>query len=257
MNRAGKAWLRSWLAGVAMVLVGTTLALPAGASARPRPAVSLSLARASEGAPISFTWSARHVGSARLVVQRPVGTAHTWKTMLKLSGTGGTGELPGVALGRYRYRLAALKGHRVLAQEVAGVSVFGQVPLATLLGEVTHEGVWNTPTTAFPYVATFDQGAAFSVQHNHCVSVHISFLLVRGGLNSSVDKSGFSGTLTVVQESRDPVSATVPYEGIGSVDAQLAPGQTWGVNTSASPEYLEFLVNGYAVCDSTESFFGS
>jgi hypothetical protein len=248
-----------------MAALGATLALPVGASAKPRPAVSLSLARASEGAPISFTWRARHVGHARLVVQRPVGTAHTWKTMLKLSGKRGTGELPGVSLGKYHYRLAALKGRRVLAQAVAGVAVFGQVPFAVLFyGSREHS--LNTPSSTFRWVKMYgvyeNRGALFSVNDNHCSSVHVAFVET---LNE--DDYGSPVTLTLVQESQDPVSASAELQAIGALDANLIPGQSWGLNASyARPsgpyEYGntgsgDLYINGYAVCDSAEMFSGS
>jgi hypothetical protein len=235
------------------------LALPASAAAKPKPTVAWTPPRAVNAkAPIPFSWSARHLGrNYRLVIQRPVGTAHTWQTMMKLPTNSGSAQLPGVPLGRYRYRIAALRGHRLLAQQVAAIVVFGEVPFSVLLGERASEGVFNTTTTAFPYVADYGsrQGAVLSVRHNRCTFVHIGFLAAYPGLPSYYDKSTFSATLTVVQESRDPVSATVPYEGIGSVDAELVPGQTWGINVSSISDDFETFtyINGYAVCDSREA----
>jgi hypothetical protein len=60
-----------------------------------------------------------------------------------------------------------------------------------------------------------------------------------------------SGTVTIVQEARQPVSATVPFSTIGSVEAELTPGQTWAVN---GPDGDSVHLNGYAICDSTEPF---
>jgi len=57
----------------------------------------------------------------------------------------------------------------------------------------------------------------------------------------------------VVQETRDPVSASAPFNGLGSLDAQLVPGHSWSVTLShaggVSP--LTFYMNGSASCDST------
>jgi hypothetical protein len=239
--------------------------MTSSAYAAPKPAVGLTLPHAvSEGAPISFSWKGRHLGrNHRLVIQRPVGTAHTWKTMMKLSGNSGSGELPGVALGKYRYRLADLAGHRVVAKQTAGVAVFGQVSFSTLFGGENH--VYVTPTSSFPYVRLFQvrswEGSteptelAFTVEHNHCSSVHIAFVLGEGPYNvpSAV------GVLTLVQESADPVSASAPYNTIGSLDAGLVPGQTWAVNISTKEQsrsegFMSTYINGYAICDSTEPF---
>ena len=215
----------------------------------PAPAVN-------EGAPIPFSWRGSHLGrNHRLVVQKPVGTAHTWRTILRLSSNSGSGELPGLALGKYRFRLADLVGHRVLAQQVAGIAVFGQVPFSTLYNEGEH-GVHATPSSSFPYVNYWEDGAepAFTVEHNHCLSVHIAFV---AHLGSTYGTPGVS-IVTLVQESRDPVSASADFDTIGSLDANLVPGQSWAVNLSARQEkaglYLTYI-NGYAICDSTEPFF--
>jgi YVTN family beta-propeller protein len=103
-------------------------------AARPHASLSWTFPHGvNKGASIPFSWTGSHLGRKyRLVVQRPVGTARTWRTMLKLGTRSGSAELPGLTLGKYRFRLAALRGHRVLAQQVAGIGVFGQVPFSTL-----------------------------------------------------------------------------------------------------------------------------
>ena len=170
---------------------------------------------------------------------------------MKLPSDSGSAALAGMPLGKYRFRIADLIGHRVLAQQVSGIAVFGQVPFSTLFID-GGSGTYATPTNSFPWVAEWsaDAAPAFAVKDNHCLSVHIGF--VPGQHNGPG-----TATLTVVQESRDPVSATVPYDAIGSVDAQLTPGQSWAVNISyetstAANWEPETYVNGYAVCDSTE-----
>lgn len=244
-------------------LIGAVAASSASAHGhhrrRPKPAVSFSLARrVTAGAPISFTWTASHLGKdSKLVIQQPEGTAHTWRSILRLRGNGGSGELPGVALGKYRYRLAALQGRKVLAQKVAGTAVFGEVPFSTLLS-APREPVFATPSTSFPYVME-TWGAsqpALSVEHNHCLSVHIAFVASYYEAEESYHAQG-TATVTVVQESREPKGASAPFEAVGSLDAELVPGQSWAMNTVAqrSPEGAGHLyLNGYAICDSTEPF---
>jgi hypothetical protein len=247
-----------YLARAILCVAAASLALwvPSGI-AKPHTSVSWTLPHAvSEGAPISFSWRGSHLGRKhRLVVQKPEGTAHTWRTIMKLSTNSGSGELPGMPLGKYRFRIADLSGPRVLAQEVAGIGVFGQVPLATLLG--TSERVYATPTNSFPYARSWGQVAepAFTVEQNHCQSVHIAFVLGSGSYNIP----GSVTTFTVVQESRDPVSASAVYNTIGSLDVELVPGQSWAVNISTKEAkaeeagHMTTYANGYAVCDSTES----
>ncbi|MGD9735218.1 MAG: hypothetical protein AB7V58_06355 [Solirubrobacterales bacterium] len=250
------------------------LAMPSLASAKPRPSVSWTVQRgASEGAPIPFSWSGRHLGkNYRLVVQRPVGTARTWKTMLKLNTRRGSAELPAQALGKYRFRLAALRGRRVLASKVVGVGVFGQVPFSVLMkggylnfGDLDN-GVYATPTASFPYVGSAwvgDHGqpkTVFSVKRNHCTAVHLGFVLGDTPGESYLHPGSIYGVVRLVQQSRDPVTAEVPLNGIGSVDAELTPGQTWSLLVEENSRDGEIgnptaYFNGYAVCDSAEPFF--
>ncbi|MFZ1990965.1 MAG: hypothetical protein WAW96_14480 [Alphaproteobacteria bacterium] len=218
----------------------------------PRPAVSWTLPHtADEGQPIAFSWAGRHLGRKhRLVIQKPEGTAHTWRTIMPLHGNSGSAELPGLALGKYRFRLADLAGRRVLARQASGVGVFGQVPFSTLFGNRDDSGVASTPQNSFPYVAAWDgeyeDNPIFKVEHNHCNYVHIGFLVTFLG-------PGTTGSLTVVQESRDPVTVTAGRDTIGSLDAALVPGQSWAVNGETVSEHIN--LNGYAICDSTDSFF--
>lgn len=277
-HRRGKKLTTARLTAVVACASAVLAVMAPTASARhhnPRPQLSWTIAHsASEGQSIPFSWSGRRLGrNHRLVVQRPVGTAHVWKTILRLPSNSGSGELPGMALGRYRLRLADFalvrsyyrggRRHRrrafrwrLVAKRVVGIGVFGQVPFTTLFNQ-SHVGALATPTASFSYVQSwpvYDSRNLFGVTHNNCVSVHIAFV------PHFRDDEG-DGTVTVVQESRDPVSATVPFETAGSVDVGLTPGQTWGVNATNSPNLSiglaepEYYINGYAVCDSTESLF--
>lgn len=228
----------------------------------------------SEGQPIPFTWKAAGPvsGKYRLVVQRPVGTARTWRTMLRLRSRSGSAELPGQAIGEYRFRLALLWGHRVLAQQVAGVGIFGQVPFSVLFSDglpgtefgKAENGVYATSSTSFPYIGGVwvgDHGrpnTVFSISRNHCTAVHIGFVLGETPGEGYSHPGSVFGVVSLVQQSRDPVTAEVPLNGIGSVDAELVPGQTWSLlaeehdrdGVKAGPTVY---FNGYAICDSTEA----
>jgi hypothetical protein len=53
------------------------------------------------------------------------------------------------------------------------------------------------------------------------------------------------------------VSGSAPYKTVGSVDAELTPGQTWGVTAAWTPaenDIDDIYINGYATCYSTEPF---
>jgi hypothetical protein len=255
------------------VLVGCA-ALASSALASQRPSVSWSLPHtADEGAAITFSWTGHHLGQGhRLVIQKPEGTARTWRSVMKLPTNSGSAELPGLPLGKYRYRIADLTGHRVLAQQAAGVAVFGQVPFSVLLhdGYLTtgdlENGVYATSSTSFPYVGgTYvgDHGrpnTVFSVNHNRCSGVHIGFVLGETPGEGYSYPSSIYGVVRLVQQSRDPVTAEVPLNGIGSVDVQVVPGQTWSLlveenNRNGINGGPTVYFNGYAICDSTESIF--
>jgi hypothetical protein len=264
MRQRSQRRARHSIAAASFVALGLlTLCAPSALAAR-RPSLSWSLPHAvSEGAPIPFSWTGSHLGRKhRLVIQRPVGTARTWRTILRLPSNSGSAELPGMALGKYRLRLADLSRRRVLAQRVVGIGVFGQVPFSTLLKDSGRVGVYTTPNNSFPYVTWGEPGNSeapnteFTVAHNHCLSAHIAFAPGYQGLASYYNRATVVGTVTLVQESRSPVSATVPFDSIGALDAQLVFGQSWSINTSYEGEFEPLIfINGYAVCDSKESFF--
>lgn len=218
-----------------------------------------------EGAAIPFSWTGHHLGrNHKLVVQRPEGTAKTWRSIMRLRTLSGSAELPGLALGKYRFRLADFVGRRLLAQRTLGIAVFGQVPFSALFGG--EAGTYVTPTASFPYVASWQlrswEGAteptetAFTVEHNHCRAVHLAFVLGSGPYNVPTAL----GIATLVQESRDPTSASAKYNTIGSLDATVVPSQSWAVNltikeNAKSEGLMDLYINGYAICDSTEAFF--
>ena len=247
-----------------LVLVGVTAFAPTAsasivagesvdaAAARAKPTVSLTFAGGTrEGARIPFTWTAKRLGrGARLVVQRPVGTSKVWRTMRRLTGSGGSGTLPGVSLGRYRYRLTAIRDRKVLAQQVAWVSVYGPVPFSKLFNHSTE--VYLTPTASFPYMWSFTAGAtSYSVLqngNNRCLAVHVDFV---------TQSESDAIVVSVVQEARDPVSASAAADSIASLDADLTPGQTWGITAQANAgadtgnsAWANLFINGSAICDS-------
>jgi len=268
------------VSSVAILIGAALLVLPAPAGAAPRhqrhhnhrhhdkPRVFWKLpGRASEGQAIPFTWKVkgRIGGKYRLIAQRPVGTARVWRTMLRLRTRQGSAELPGQKLGKYRFRLALLEGRRVLAKQVVGIGVFGQVPFSTLFrGHYGHSGVYAAPSVSFPYIEETKPGqfdrpvTVFSVKDNRCTVVHIDFITGEEQWVLEVHE-GYrpaTGIITVVQQSRDPVSDSAPFNSPNAVDAELVPGQTWSVLAAyENGEPPHIYLNGYAVCNSTEPFF--
>jgi hypothetical protein len=230
---------------VCVCAAAVTLGIAPGVSAAPRASVSLTLPhQVNENAPIPFSWTGSHLGrNHKLVIQRPFGTAHTWRSIKRLSTNSGSGELAGFPMGTYRLPIADFVGRRLLAQQVVGIGVFGQVPFSTLFSAPTS--VYTTPTSSFPYMAggeIGDDDPILKVERNRCNFVHVAFV---PGPHGEVG----TGSVTLVQESRDPVSASAPFDAIGSLDAQVVPGQSWAVLApKASVEFGFIYVNGYAIC---------
>jgi hypothetical protein len=231
------------------------------ALAAQKPSVGLALAREVDAStPIAYEFTSNHVRSTeKLVLQREVGSAHVYRTVRTLPHVhSGSGSAPGLPLGEYRFRIAVLdkprKGHRkVLASRRARVSVFGTVSLAHLLDNPSG-GTYTSPTRTFPWVlrahafsVTGDTALTVSATRNHCRAIHFDFIPENNDYNQ-----GDSSTLTVVQQSADPVSATAHTDELGALDVGLRPGESWSLKASLATGHssTDIDVNGSAVCSS-------
>ena len=202
-------------------LIALGLLLFASATASAKPTVRLTLpAQADAGAAIPYAFTARAVpAKAKLVIQRQMGTANRYGTVATLKhAPSGRGKLPALPLGRYNLRIAVIgkvkRSRRkatsvVLAQQRKTQTVFGNVPFVTLF-QGNGEATLNTPDRTFTYAFSRrypHDGTGFlptvAKPSNTCRSVHVDFVVVR-------NSSGEMGTLSVVQESRDPVGTTAP-----------------------------------------------
>jgi hypothetical protein len=159
-----------------------------------------------------------------------------------------------LGLGVYQYRIVNLAPHnRVLVQQQHQLRVFGQVAFATLLNN-PGGGVYTSSTSAFPWVARATwyeteigrSGTVFSISTtNTCRAAHVEFadqMYASKVPNPTV-------TISVVQQSSDPVSTTVPANMGGIVDAAVVPGQPWSVVlTSNVANNGNLYFNGHADC---------
>jgi hypothetical protein len=236
-----------------------------------KPSVSFTLqgsGTAGTATPFSYTARGRIHGD-RLVVQRQVGTAQVWRTVRELTGRSGSSALPALPLGNYRVRIVDInKQNLLLAQVQQTLHVFGIVPFSTLFSSVPFNccsfapGTYSTPTKTFDYFfhSEYDgdlQGTQdeliFTVMHNACRSIHFDF--VPGKPDFPNPPGPMTITLTLVQASADPVSASATTDSFGALDGQLTPGQSWGLRDSANPvKAAPLYINGSASCDSTTHF---
>lgn len=223
---------------------------------------------ATAGSPLAMSWTASHLRpGSQLVVQRQEGTARSWHTIARLSGSSGAANVPGLPIGRYRLRLAGLGKHRVvLGQLQRIVKVFGPVPLTTLFG-LQHEnggayfagepsaGVYTAPDRTFPYAMQLfaNETAPFTfatVANNTCRAVHLDVVVGEADPN----RPGVSATVSVIQEMLDPARATAGQQSLVTLDTPLVPGTSWSLTTvGSSANFGGVYVNGYATCFSTEA----
>jgi hypothetical protein len=253
------------LAGAASAILvadALTLVTPTPALAAVKPAVTLTLpAQADAGQPIPYSFTAARVRKHdKLVIQRQTGTSKVYRNVgVLVHAPSGSGDLPALALGRYRYRIAVLrKVHRrtrLIASRQARISVFGDIALGRLLSG--SDGTYTTAARTFPYVyqtyasdVTGDTRLTVDAGANRCRSIHFDFV---------PEKSSYAGdpfTLTVVQQSADPVSASARVDEFGVLDAPIVPGESWSLVTSTSAQgqsaYID--LNGSASCDKVAPF---
>jgi len=251
------------LGGAGLIALGV---LPfASITASAKPAVRLTLpGSADAGIAIQYSFTAARVPPrSKLVIQRQMGTANRFRTVATLRRTpSGTGKLPGLRLGRHRLRIAVIGRNKasgksaasvVLAQQRKTLTVFDDVPFSTLFSRSGRGGTHNTPTRTFSYAFARrypQDGTGFlptvDKANNTCKSVHVDFVVARNG-------SGEMGTLSVVQESRDPVATTAPVAAISAVDAPLTPGEAWSIAVGGADQSgVVFYVNGTANCYSQD-----
>lgn len=206
---------------------------------------------ATAGQPTSFSWAVKHFPKkARLVLQRQEGTAKVWHTIAKLPHVRqGNGQVPALALGDYKVRLAVTaKKHQLVAQRSRTIRVFGQVPFSALFPD--HEqGAYSTRSFSFTYYVGANAGDSLEVTgaNNHCDYLSVDYV---PGYD---DSTGATGIASVVQGSRDPVSSSALVDHQGSLSTPLVPGQPWALRLSQAGGYVDyFYVNGYALCDTSQ-----
>jgi hypothetical protein len=227
------------------------------------PRVSWTLpATGNAGQALSFFWRASKVPrGARIVVQQQQGTAHVWRTIAALLGSSGTSALPTQAIGKNeQFRIAVVAGPSVLANQASSVSFFGQVAFSSLDGDAGDSaGTYTTPTATFTsefYVYANEAAPALTVSaaDNNCSHVVVDYILGDPDTDDySQGETSDSATVSVLQESANAVSSSAAFNQLGTVSADVTPGQSWSVSAQHSPTgYLDRLyLNGYAICDST------
>jgi len=263
------------VAATVMMIALAALGIGA-ASAAAKPRLSFNLPGSATAATATrFSYAATRVRATdHLVVQRREGTAHAWRTVVRLPhARTGSAQLPALPLGSYSTRIADLSSRgQVEAQQTRALKVFGSVPFSKLFDpNLQHQavigfngntgpGVAATPTKTFQYAFGGVAGVgnpAVTVTNNACRSAHFEFVPgVPGELEGGKDATD-TGSITIVQQTLDPMSATAAFNTLGTLEVTLVPGQSWSMNskrTGGGSEGIYIYVNGYALCYSEAPF---
>jgi hypothetical protein len=246
---------------LSVLMANTSLALA-------KPHVSFTLpttASAGVATPFSYATNGLTPGN-RVVLQRQQGTARVWRTVAALASIkAGSSALPALPLGIYSVRVAAIAHHgKVVAEQRRSIKVFGEVPFTQLFSldsehhsavqdGANQPGVYTTPTRTFnyafaSYANTEAAATILTVGNNTCRSVHIDFVPGVQGSESEPIFQSASATVSVVQQSLDPVASTAAFNAFGALDATLVPGQSWSVTTLGIKESIRLYLNGSAIC---------
>ncbi len=241
----------------------------------PRPQVSWSLPDSeSAGQTLAFAYTTIHAPTGSAVAfQQQKGTGHVWKTLATAPRRSGTSTLPAQQIGQnYKFRIVIVDRGVVLTEQTTTVDVFGQVPLADLLGDpggAEYGGTYTAPSSVFNYELRsspcYDNGmicggvptsypmTEFSVQpaSNDCNQIALSFIEGAVGL----DGTGNTMTVSVLQQAANAVSATADFNVVGSLKTPLTPGQSWSLTVEGTVAQDDgvFYINGYGICDSTQA----
>jgi hypothetical protein len=256
-----------------MALIWATL-LVSGTSASAAAAHRLALSlppTAHAGASVGYAYAASGFPrGTRVALQRQEGTADSWRTVASKPAGNGSGQLAALPLGRYAFRLAVIAhSRRILAQQHRVLEVYGQVPLSRLFaleggagggafytGKI-HGGVYTTPTGTFPYAMQLfaneaQQFTFTTTSTSNCDALNLEFV---PGEADSADPGAATATttLSVLQQTLPPASATAAPKTRASLSARLAPGTSWSITTQATgANFGDVYVNGYGTCFSAE-----
>jgi hypothetical protein len=97
---------------------------------------------------------------------------------------------------------------------------------------------------------------AVTLTDNACRSAHFEFVPALPGELEGPDAAN-TGSITIVQQTLDPMSATAAFNTLGTLEASLVSGQSWSMNskrTGGGSEGIYIYVNGYALCYSEAPF---
>jgi len=212
------------------------------------PVISWTINRSPNQGQIPFTWKITGLPArSKVVLQEPEGTGQVWQTVTRLGHKStGAAKTPTLKLGIRKLRLAVTRHGHVIAARSQKLRVYGKVRLGQLIKDNQSAGTYTAPTFTFPYVQqrsfSGTSNGFFTDDKSQCREVVIDGVLSLYG--DATDTS----TLTIVQQSANPISASGPNDQLTTVKAAVRPGQSWSLNLRIANDYGTIYLNGYAVC---------
>lgn len=211
--------------------------------------------------PISFSYRLANLpGHDRLYLQHPVGTAHYWRDLARLTPSAhGIAQTTGLPMGTFRYRLAITAGKQTIwAGHPVSVRSYVNVPLDRLVPSAEPGSVViGSNTFNYVFIVHSDEdiaGTTFQVLGSH--DTNCRYLALEIGYADAFFSTNLYWVAVLTQQTQTPVSVTIWPEQVVPLAASLIPGQSWSLGLTlekSTPADYEgganIYLNGYANCD--------
>jgi hypothetical protein len=251
------------IAAVLACLIGSAApALAAPTKTHPSVTFKFKSARVNANAKPTVEYSSSHVPAGSILyLQRDFGTKHVFKNVKKLVGQSGSVAVPGVAMGRYLYRLVAVRSKKdVAVSSTRSLFSYGKVTIAQLCrrsrktdfrGADCGPGTDQVGSSVFNYAAQDQDGndgpnqdAAVQAQDSSCRAISITEAVSN---DDAQEQGTTSQSVQLTQSAADALGATSPVGTIGAFSAHISSG-SWDLEfyTDSGGNTVDF--NGSLQC---------
>jgi hypothetical protein len=240
----------------AATLIGT---MHAPFATRPTVTFELPSNRITAGKPFVVTYASRGLShGTTLYLQKQEGTAHVWRSVLKLKGETGSANAPKVGMGLWRYRVdATIHGASVASSATKSLFSYGGVSFGIICrvagGCGSSSGDVQIGSSVYVYQASYEIEQAtyptYTQEFNYsyktsCASARITF----AGSGDFDGAASFTTYAQVVQTASDAVTASAASGSIGSLSVKF-DGGPWIFNMSATDDnFANVYANGTFRC---------
>jgi hypothetical protein len=251
------------LGAVLACLIGIAApAIAAPAKAHPSATFTFKSARVTANAQPTVVYSSAHLPAGSvLYLQRDFGTKHVFKNVKKLAGHAGSVAAPGVAMGRYTYRVVAVRSKKdVAVSSTRFLYSYGKVTIAQLCrrsrktefnGADCETGTDQVGSAVYNYVARDEDGndgpnqdAAIQAQDSSCRSASITEAVSN---DDAQNEGTTSQSVQLTQSAADALSATSVVGSIGTFSGHISSG-SWDLEFYTDTGDVDVDFNGSLQC---------